>query len=179
MNLYDAWLYRCIPYLLLISFCSRATARKNERQVCRSGECVGRGVPHSELYSRSSKQLLFGEWFCHIVWNDVTAVCFEKEVQVFKFLIDTLFGHVSTWLRRHGVLTLSGELFQYVSGYTKEAPQYTNIPVVRVHEIMPTVTIDQALHTWTFELIYRIRYSALDTTITYMYMYLTTIYMWL
>ena len=83
------------------------------------------------------------------------------------------------WLRRHGVLTLSGELFQYVSGYIKEAPQYTNIPVVRVHEIMPTVTIDQALHTWTFELIYRIRYSALDTTITCtcMYMYLTTIYM--
>ena len=125
--------------------------------------------------------LLFGEWFCHIVWNDVTAVCFEKEVQVFKFLIDTLFGHVSTWLRRHDVLTLSGELFQYVSGYTKEAPQYTNNPVVRVHEIMPTVTTDQALHTWTFELIYRIRYSALDTTITCtcMYMYLTTIYMWL
>ena len=77
---------------------------------------------------------------------------------------------------RHDVLTLLGELFQYVSGYTKEAPQYTNIPVVRVHEIMPTVTIDQALYTWTFELIYRIRYSALDTTITCMYTYLRTVY---
>ena len=48
--------------LLLISFCSRATARKNERQVYRIS-VLGRGVACSELYSRSSKQFIR-----HVIW---------------------------------------------------------------------------------------------------------------